>query len=859
MIGETPRPGWPGVTVMSPELWERVSALLERAGDLEDSRREAYLQDIARREPSFFRQAWTYLKSLDEETWARPAVGRYLRRLHDPDLSGQRLGTWALYEKIGGGGMGVVYRAARADGQFEKDAAVKLIRQGVISPEVVQRFERERRILAQLEHPNIARLLDAGRTDDGLPYFVMEHVRGTPITEYCRQHGKALRQRLTIFCKVCRAVEYAHRNLIVHRDLKPENILVEDDGTPRLLDFGVAKLLETGGAGTGEAGMNTVFGPGPLTPNYASPEQHRGEPATTASDVFSLGVILYELLADQHPFLDDTRADYPQIRQAILEAVPDRPGAGGDLDEITLKALDKDPNTRYGSAQQLLDDINRYLSGQPVLARRATIVYRTGKFVRRYRVFSAALVILVVLTLVLWLQRREISRQRDDASQQRSAVLRLADAKRLRDLHEGTAELWPLHPSRRDAMLRWLTAARELVERLPGHLEALNTLRTQNVSDRGEATGSLTFDTLEVAWQDEVLTDLVEGIQQLDTELISDVQRRLDFVETLPRLSLAEPAARWSETLAAIADLERNPQYFGLEITPQLGLVPLEQDPESRLFEFAHLGSGSFPTRDTGTGQLLLDEGTAIVLVLLPGGSYRMGAQKDDPNAFNHDPQALDEEQPVREMRVAPFFLSKYETTQAQWARLTGGKWPSEHRPKADVPEGGERATVRNPVEQVSWENARRWLVRYNLNLPSEAEWEYACRAGRSSPWSTGRKATTLQGFANVADTHLKTHGGRPEWSYTPEIDDGFASHAPAGSFRPNPFGLFDLHGNVWEWTLDSYAPYAADATSDHRVARGGSWWYPALYARCTHRLYGPPTSKIADLGCRAARPIKTD
>jgi len=284
----------------------------------------------------------------------------------DTGLStGSRVGPYRLERLLGIGGMGAVWLAERADEQYQKQVAIKLVKAGMDTADVLDRFRAERQMLARLEHPHIARLLDGGTTDRGRPYLVMEYVEGTRIDAYCESNRLPIAGRLDLFAKVCGAVEYAHRNLVVHRDLKPSNILVTADGEPRLLDFGIAKALDPGANDPGGSG---AMAPG-LTPRYASPEQVRGEPITTASDVYSLGVILYELLTGRGP-------------------ARERPGRrlGGDLDAILLKALRKEPESRYSSPEQLRQDLERHERGQPVLARPSTWRYRAGKFVRRHAV-----------------------------------------------------------------------------------------------------------------------------------------------------------------------------------------------------------------------------------------------------------------------------------------------------------------------------------------------------------------------------------------------------------------------------------------------------------------------------------------
>jgi serine/threonine protein kinase/tetratricopeptide (TPR) repeat protein len=369
------------------------------------------------------------------------------------NLIGQRLGAYRLVTLIASGGMSCVYRAERDDDAYDKTVAIKLIHPAMLTPAILERFNIESRALARLEHAHIARLIDAGTTPAGLPFLVMEYVEGSALSAYCDEHRLSTTARLRLFQQVCGAVAYAHRNLVVHRDLKPSNILVTEQGVPKLLDFGIAKLLPLE-AGPGDAASVTTH---PwMTPGYASPEQIRGEPVTTASDVYSLGVVLYELLTGHRPYrvktgsalelertltytepalpsqvvwsTDEvtdgagrTRTITPQQVSAVRDGTPERLSRRlrGDLDNIVLMALRKEPQRRYASPADLAEDIERFLSNCPVLARQDTVAYRTAKFVRRHvaGVCATALVVLAVLTATLGIawQARVAREQRDAA------------------------------------------------------------------------------------------------------------------------------------------------------------------------------------------------------------------------------------------------------------------------------------------------------------------------------------------------------------------------------------------------------------------------------------------------------------
>jgi eukaryotic-like serine/threonine-protein kinase len=312
---------------MTPEEWQKIKSVLATALELDPPARVNYLDSACTGQASLRSEIESLLQSHDEDSaFLEAPAGVDAANLEVLTTSttfvGRRLGPYELLEQIGEGGMGAVYRAARADGLYDKQVAIKLIRSGLSSDFFVARFRNERQILAGLEHPHIARLLDGGVTKEGLPYLVLEFVAGMPIDEYCARHGLSIADRLKLFRTVCSAVQYAHQNLVVHRDLKPGNILVTEDGVPKLLDFGVAKILDPEQEGT--AGDRTLTVMRIMTPDFASPEQVRGNPITTASDVYSLGVILYLLLTGRRPYHVSSTAPH-EIIKAICDTDPERP------------------------------------------------------------------------------------------------------------------------------------------------------------------------------------------------------------------------------------------------------------------------------------------------------------------------------------------------------------------------------------------------------------------------------------------------------------------------------------------------------------------------------------------------------
>jgi serine/threonine protein kinase len=421
--------------VTDPSRWRKIEDLFHKALEQPEPERQHWLENACAGDDSLLREVESLLDSekSDASLSIREHVAGAATAMADAlerDSLPRKVGPYRLLRQIGRGGMGTVYLAERADGAFEQQVAVKMVQPGMDTEFILARFRRERRVLARFDHRNIGRLLDGGTTSDGIPYFVMEYIDGDWITRYCDSNTLSVEERLRLFLRVCSAVHYAHLQFVVHRDLKPGNILVDFKGEPKLLDFGICKLLYREASAdnhdTGTLGMPL------LTPEYASPEQVRGEPINIASDVYSLGAVLYELLTGARPHV------FPKLTPQVVEQVvcqqdvsapsevvrqPSKKLSArlrGDLDNIVLQAMRKEPTRRYQTVEQFAADIRNHLSDRPITARPDTFTYRSGKFLSRNRLWALGSVALVIAfaagLLSTYLRTPLLSRQPDSKS-----------------------------------------------------------------------------------------------------------------------------------------------------------------------------------------------------------------------------------------------------------------------------------------------------------------------------------------------------------------------------------------------------------------------------------------------------------
>jgi formylglycine-generating enzyme required for sulfatase activity len=754
---------------------------------------------------------------------------------------------------------------------------VKVIKLGMDTREVLARFELERLTLSRMDHSHIARVLDAGVTDNGRPYFVMEYVPGLPLVRYCDERKLSVRARLELFLQVCDAVQHAHQKGVIHRDLTPRNILVKEENdkpVPKVIDFGLARAVDhTGAMATVFTEQGRIIG----TPEYMSPEQAGLSPfdVDTRTDVYSLGVILYELMVGELPIAsqDLRKAGMLEMQRRIREEDPVPPSmrlgdqtadselhardrgttthrlrrlVSQDLDWIALRALEKDRRRRYPTAQSLAEDLLRYLRNEPVLAGPPSVGYRLRKWLERHTVgVTAGGIALACLlgglaaSVTFWRQAAAAEREtRLDADADLAAEL----------LRAKDDDLWPTDSTQVDAMQVWLERARPLVARRAEHEPRL-AAATAAAAVAAPGPERIRAE-LAVRRAERLVADLAKLSGQ---DGIADLEQRLQEARSLRQRSVDANADAWQRAAAAVA---ADPRFPGVRLEPIEGLVPLGTDEGSSLEEFLVLGTGERPAR---IGRRLVPgPRTGIVLVLLPPGSFDMGGGDDPPV-------------PPRRVALDAFLLGKYEITQGQWLRLAGSNpsnWRNDEHPES---------AFDLPVENISLARAERILGRVGLQVTTQGQWEYACRAGDGDllPWGSDR--SSVGAHANVVDLtaldHFRREGQLPEEAAWPGLDkatcrDGFVGPAPVGRFAANAFGLHDMFGNVHEWCRGDYVEPPTDGVRDGdglvganrlplAVVRGGGYTTseknlrPAFFRAVARHNFDP------SYGVRPARPLR--
>ncbi|MFN0241760.1 MAG: SUMF1/EgtB/PvdO family nonheme iron enzyme [Planctomycetota bacterium] len=858
-------------------------------------------------------------------------------------------GRYTLQREVARGGMGAIVRVFDED--FRRALAMKVVlpdtgRDGPpgtssTSPKQLARFLAEAQITGQLDHPGIVPVHEIGIADDGRVYFTMKLVEGRDLKHiyqlvFDAREDWNLTRALGVLLKACEAIAYAHKKGVIHRDLKPANIMVGSFGEVFVMDWGLARVLGsdtaseigvTARAGSGASSVSTdrsdvrerettsnlltadgdVLG----TPAYMPPEQARGEieSLTARSDVYSVGAMLYHLLAREVPYVP--RGAKLTQHQVVARVIAGPPRALHTIDKqlpaelvaICEKAMSRDPASRYPDMLVLTEDLRAYLERRVVAAYETGALAEIKKWIARNKALagaSAALVLSLVVGLIvsssLFVKASRETERADakatEAEHRTDDVLALSAIQDLEDLIARADAAWPAHAENIPLYEAWLADARLLIDgrsedsargikSKPGiadhksklaEIERRGTPRTSSAaSGTGAASAPVVeweFALSEDRWWHAQLSRLIADLEEFahpDHGLVFEgtnpvhgwgVEQRRTRAQTIEARSTSGLGVRerWAEAIASVADRAQCPAYAGLTLAPQLGLVPIGRDPRSGLWEFAHVETGE-PAKRAANGTLEIRDDTGLVLVLIPGGTFVMGTQREDASQPGFDPHAEAYEGPPQEVSLDAYFVSKFEMTQGQWLRFSGSN-PSSR--------GGEKALV-SPVQRISWVDCDTILARMDLRIPTEAQWEYAARAGTTTPWWTGESPQSIRGAANLADRFCKENGGPAAWAYDEWLNDGHTVPAPVGTYLPNAYGLHDVVGNVWEWCRDGYednyrrpvqpgdgerlVPGAA-----RRPVRGGSYSDIVVGSRSGARTGFSPLDRDLGLGVRPVR-----
>lgn len=794
----------------------------------------------------------------------------------------RQFGRFRLLECLGAGGMGAVYRAH--DERLRRDVALKQIRpEFIASAAARRRFELEATGASRLDHPALCRVYESGAIEE-VPYLIMPLIEGTTLERRIRMaaRGEAgvlpgmapgmptglapdgspsgMALLLRFFATAADALQHAHDRGLVHRDVKPANIMVTASGDPVVLDFGL--LRDDSMQDWSLTSTGALLG----TPNYMPPEQLLANraPLDRTADIYALGISLYQALTLRLPFDATTLLDLqhlivnqppPSLRRINLE-VP------YDLQVVVERAIDKQPHRRYRTAAAMAADLRAIVARQPIAARPNSVALRIHRWCRRNPVAASAGTLLVIGLLIVGTLFGQAERARASARVQLDRFHSLAVVEKLSHAVATADQLYPASPDLVPRIEAWLTDEVEPllidIPRVRTTLAALETNADPHAPHEEVAARRFLVQTLR---------DLEPRLLRFfaDDGLVAAVRQRLSVSATIRAVSLDAHQDAWLAAAAAIASADgqsASPAYSGLQIQPQIGLVPLGMDPESRLWEFYDVLSAtpgsSLPSRDA-RGRLQLEESSGLVFVLIPPGDFWMGAQGDDPDAPNFDPDdpigggssMEDDERPVHRVAIDAFLLSKFEMTQAQWQRLMGNN-PSRYNPDTDF---GKLAVRKpgptNPVEGLSWNDAAECARRHGYLLPTEAQWEYACRAGTGTRFSWGDDPRLAEHHANAPDASALPFADKGFGTVYP-WNDGHLLHAPVGSYAPNQFGLHDMHGNVSELCRDHKLPYTVPAgpgdglrapqsggsMPPYRVLRGGCFQLPMHVHRSADRMH---------------------
>ncbi len=787
-----------------------------------------------------------------------PSAAVRLAEVPGPRRPEGRFGRYVEAVELARGGMGAVYRAVDPD--LGRPVAIKVALAGedALSEEVA-RFLREAQVTGQLQHPNIPPLHELSRTPDGQTYFAMKLIDGKSLADLVQDRVRQGAQELAAsrpeflgaLVKVCDALAYAHSRGVIHRDLKPANVMIGAYGEVLVLDWGIARILGTSDVEAPAAPararaidpVRTLEGTAMGTPAYMSPEQVDGrlDEIDRASDVYGLGAVIYEVLTGTPPFAGKTideifekivrGACEPPSRRTPAAAIP------AELDRLAGKAMHLRRAKRYGSAEEVKAELQAYLEGRPLAAVRYSAWQRVAKWIRRNRAVSGVSASAAVLlsVLVAWLfvalresranlkfaresaaaeaaQRHVADEERDRTSAALEEVLALSEAAPLagRLSEEERLAAWRGFPASTAALEAWLSSAAKFEGRRAPHERRIREIEARG--DRRESD----------AWEKDNRRKLLE--------LLGELERAIEIArDGLERARRLRERSEGREERAAWEEAAQQ----GLTLPRAAGIVPIGLDPESKRWEFWLVESGDRPERGSD-GRL--GAGTGIVLVLLPGGTFRMGSEESP----------IWNERPEIDVTLPSFLISKYELTRGQWARASGAA--------AAIDE----ARALEPVAGVRWTECRRTLLGWGLRLPSEAEWEFAARAGTTGDWWTDDLATA----GNVCERS----GLRSGFTYCDAWDDGEGMVCRVGRYRANPFGLHDSIGNLSEWVEDAYFQDLSETPRDGsprrdpaeplRVIRGGSFGSVADRARASHRIGFARDLTSLDLGLRPAMDV---
>lgn len=895
-----------------------IESKLVRIIDLPDEERNsairAFLRDHPDRETELVRLL-AHAKEIDEAE-ARGIQTPPLVRLEKIRKRSGSIHRYELSCEVTHGGMGVIHRVW--DDDLGRSVAMKVIRQTSATDShrdalKLERFIGEAQITSQLDHPGVIPVYDFGVDPEGGIYYTMPFVKGRTAHEVILlahegKEGWDVSRVLEVLLKVCDTLAFAHARHVVHRDVKPSNVMVGRFGEVYLVDWGLAKvrgqaertasrpkigeelgptLIRTdrdkkyeGTSSTTQQG--TILG----TPCYMSPEQAFGrlEEVGPASDIYSVGAMLYFLLTKEEPYCGTgPRPSANQVLDSLLEGPPRTisslaPKAPVELVAICEKAMARKIAHRYMTIEGLANDLRAFLAGRVVAALPAGPLVELRKWVGRNRALAAACAALLlalitgfVVSLTFFFQASHAERDAQETAEFAQTIIRdgvaISRGGELRALRKEAESYWPLGVHLTQPIEAWLERAEGLARLLPVYRERLQALgQGENVRNPQERVVRLPrLSEEDLSWYRKAYADAVGALESfvhgaasdgLQSQNVADMRRRL---EEIARVREQTEAGRvlWETVRSELAQDERFAQFT---LHPQEGLVPLGRDEVGGLQEFWVVGSGTRPEPnpdypDRGPNRWRMTPEAGIVLVLVPGGPTVLGT---DPT---EEQSASQPEGPTYEVDLEPYFLSKYELTQSQWVRLSGSN-PS------FCYSGQQRGTITispsHPVESMTRDEALGELRKLGLTLPTEAQWEHACRATTRTPWSFG-DADPMR-FANVCDQATRKLGADGDEEDFEFWDDDYGVHAPVGSFAPNGWSFFDMHGNVREWCLDGFAlydevePRAGDGYREGNqgqpIHRGGSWQLTLAFARSSYRETRQGGAADYDIGIRPARRV---